>query len=240
MTETWKEIPDMNGYLASNKGRIRSTLSSEEGKILETRYDKDGYLMVWTKYNNAARVHRLIASAFLENKENHPVVHHKDNNKENNCVENLEWCSISYNTQKAYDDGLLVSGASKGIGVFYEDALICITNSFNQLSEILFLSRNAISDNLYNQTPVYDELYLREIEGDHRESPLYKKQIISEKPIRYQTKPIEWNGQHFVSIQALADHLGLNRGPVNWALKKERELNGFVPHFITRYEYYRI
>lgn len=62
---------------------------------------KIGYQMV-VLINNGIRnyqyVHRLVAEAFLPNPSNYPLVNHKDENKENNNVENLEWCSPSYNT----------------------------------------------------------------------------------------------------------------------------------------------
>lgn len=52
-------------------------------------------------------VHRLVAKAFLPNPKNYPIVNHKDGNTLNNATDNLEWCSASYNTKHAYENGLI-------------------------------------------------------------------------------------------------------------------------------------
>jgi hypothetical protein len=60
-------------------------------------------------YNNKGhrmpfRVHRLVALKYIQNPNNLPVTNHKDLNKKNNCVENLEWVTVSKNTQHGYDN----------------------------------------------------------------------------------------------------------------------------------------
>lgn len=55
------------------------------------------------------RLHRIVAKAFIPNPDNLPIVMHKDNNKKNNCVENLMWGTIAENTKTAYRDGLAVN-----------------------------------------------------------------------------------------------------------------------------------
>ena len=66
---------------------------------------KKGYLTVKISYFNDGvkrkKVHRLVAEAYIPNPENFPVVNHKDGNKSNNCVDNLEWTTIEYNTWHA-------------------------------------------------------------------------------------------------------------------------------------------
>lgn len=66
MEEIWKTIKGMPEYKVSNFGRVKSYLTDKvNGRVLKTREDKDGYLMVWTKYNGVAKVHRLAAETFI-------------------------------------------------------------------------------------------------------------------------------------------------------------------------------
>lgn len=69
----------------------------------------NGYMYCGITYDigqKQRRVHILVAEAYLPNPNNYPVVMHKDNNKKNCCVENLQWGTIKENTQQAFDDSL--------------------------------------------------------------------------------------------------------------------------------------
>ena len=111
--EEWRDIPGYEGlYQASNFGKIRSLTKkivqfngynySEKkynGKILKPSIVR-GYERVLLQDKGIKRnyfVHRLVAMTFIENPNNLPYINHKDENKLNNKVENLEWCTQSYN-----------------------------------------------------------------------------------------------------------------------------------------------
>lgn len=102
--EIWKDIPNTNGiYQASNTGKIRSTLYRGKPRIHELKAQDNGtgYLIVNLAVNKVVKhylVHRLVAMAFLEKPNNCDFVNHKDENKKNNNVDNLEWCTKSYNS----------------------------------------------------------------------------------------------------------------------------------------------
>lgn len=76
-------------------------LKRKTPKIIKWRVTKKGYAQVILSVNNTQRrysVHRLVALHFIPNLDNKPCVNHKDENPLNNNVENLEWCTYSYNT----------------------------------------------------------------------------------------------------------------------------------------------
>lgn len=103
MEEIWKEIEGYDGfYQISNFGRVKSFYNHNNIKerYLKLLIDKDGYFYVDLNLNGnnkKHKVHRLVASAFIENKNNLPQVNHLDENKQNNHVNNLEWCTAQYN-----------------------------------------------------------------------------------------------------------------------------------------------
>lgn len=97
--EIWKEIPGFEGrYEASSNGSIRGISSLLEKK---QKINRDGYLRVNLNVNGKPKtytVHRLVASTFIPNPNCLPMINHKDENKLNNCIDNLEWCDNKYNT----------------------------------------------------------------------------------------------------------------------------------------------
>ena len=99
--EEWYEIADMDGrYFISSCGRVLS-LCLDGYKLLQAFVCGDGYYYVDLRkdgIDHKRRIHRLVAEAFLDNPQGKPIVHHKDTNRKNNCVSNLEWVTEAEHT----------------------------------------------------------------------------------------------------------------------------------------------
>lgn len=110
MQEIFKQVKDYEGYYEiSNIGNVRST-SYKGTKLLKPAKTKRGYLNVIFCVNQVKvhkLIHRLVAEAFIPNPRNLEQVNHINGNKEDNTVENLEWCTSEYNNQHALNSSLL-------------------------------------------------------------------------------------------------------------------------------------
>lgn len=98
MTEEWKTIEGYEDYWISNLGNVKSFKNGKE-QILKP-FKNNGYLAIDLRKNKnrkCFKIHRLVASAFIPNPNNLQQVNHKDENTYNNCVNNLEWCTHTYN-----------------------------------------------------------------------------------------------------------------------------------------------
>jgi len=91
--ETFVKIEGFENYEVSNLGKVRNIKS---GRIIKPSLNKNGYLRLWLYENNKKKylyLHRIIATAFIDNSEEKPCVNHIDENKTNNDLSNLEWCT---------------------------------------------------------------------------------------------------------------------------------------------------
>ncbi len=114
--EIWKDFEPYKGvYQVSNTGRVRSLdrvmvyadgkRVPYKGKILAPKVTRDGYISYGLSSNQKTKWvsgHRLVAIVFLGNSENKPQVNHKNGNRKDNTVENLEWNTLSENMSHAF------------------------------------------------------------------------------------------------------------------------------------------
>ena len=110
MEEIWKDIPNTNGiYQASSLGRIRSVDHIDhrgkpwKGKVLrQFRNGKKGYIGV-TIFKKSRKAHRLVCAAFFGEKDQSTHVNHKNGIRDDNRLENLEWCTPQENVRHSFD-----------------------------------------------------------------------------------------------------------------------------------------
>ena len=110
--EIWKDVPFDSNYKVSNYGRI---FSKRTNKILKGELTEKGYIRVALTEHKRYLVHCIVARTFIPNPENKPQVNHIDGNKQNNYVDNLEWCTQSENMRHALKTGLKIMPKGKDV-----------------------------------------------------------------------------------------------------------------------------
>lgn len=143
MEEVWKDVPGYEGqYRVSNLGRILSLKWSgkyghhPDGIIRKLRTDEFGYKYVMLRTNGKSKrmsVHRAVAMAFIPNPDGLPQVNHKDETRDNNCANNLEWCTVLYNNNyghKKEKTSASLTGERNGRATLTEQDVIEIRKTY--------------------------------------------------------------------------------------------------------------
>jgi hypothetical protein len=142
--EIWREISipneDTKGYYISSLGRFRN----RKGVVMENyKPHHSGYIYLRVNIKKYA-VHRLVASAFIDNPINKPIVNHIDGNKTNNASENLEWVTSSENNLHNHKAGLIKAYTRKVVQFDLQMNQLHIFNSIKETSEQLGISLSSI------------------------------------------------------------------------------------------------
>jgi hypothetical protein len=125
MTENWKPVIDFPNYEISDAGRVRSI---KNNIIRKDQTHRQGYKQIYL-YKNGNRhyflVHTLVATHYIPNTKNKPEVNHKDGNKANNHVSNLEWVTRSENMLHLYENGwsMLSKRVQRSDGLIFRSTL---------------------------------------------------------------------------------------------------------------------
>lgn len=154
-------------YIITKDGNI---INKKRGNILKPQPNGKGYLRVWIG-KKLCFVHRLVAKEYIPNPNNLPQVNHKDGNKLNNHVDNLEWVTNQTNRTHAIENRLHLCGEQCSYSKLNESDVIFIRSnkelSINQLAEKFGVSRGTISDIIHFRTwkhlKRYAELSLNEV-----------------------------------------------------------------------------
>lgn len=161
MQEIWKDIPTFNGlYQISNTGKVKSFVKStkhhNKPHLLKPNLNNSGYetvsLYISTGKKSTFLVHKLVAESFIDNPDHLPCVNHKDENKRNNNVDNLEWCTYAYNN--AYGTARIRSiiKKSKNVSQYTMDGYWIATYLSSKIaSEITGINETCIRDCCLNK-----------------------------------------------------------------------------------------
>jgi hypothetical protein len=149
--EIWKTINGTNGkYSVSNLGNVcrnehytrvttNNTTAFYKERLLKGYKNKEGYIVYNLQLSNGnvmvKKGHRLVAEAFIPNPDNLPCVNHKDENRSNNRVDNLEWCTVDYNNKYGTRNEKLKKVSGIRVAQYTLDGkLIKIWNSISEAS----------------------------------------------------------------------------------------------------------
>lgn len=134
--EQWKNIENYEGlYEVSNLGRVKSLQNGQEKILKPHKKNTKGYLQVGLWKDGKVKkiqIHRLVASAFIPNPNNLPQVNHKNENPQNNCVQNLEWCDCQYNIDYSQSKKVLQFALDGTLVKEWQSTAECGRNGFNQ------------------------------------------------------------------------------------------------------------
>lgn len=163
MIEIWKDIENLNGYQISNTGKVRNHLNNDY--IMKPFANIYGYLEIVFSYKGKKihkTIHSLVAKAFIDNPNSYTEVNHKDENKQNNNVYNLEWCTRKYNNNYGTHN--------KRSGLNRRKFVVKITNNY----KTIFTDYNTASEHEYTSI---DVIRMRVHKGYNNNTPTGEREI---------------------------------------------------------------
>lgn len=166
MEEIWKDIAGYCGlYEVSNLGRVCALQKTKRGrngfthtskaKVLKGHVNKFGYIKVILTKNGERKdflVHRLVADAFIDNPLDKPCINHKDENKTNNVVDNLEWCDTNYNLNYGTRNERISKSKLKPIVIIDNNGEETFFSSTREVSDYLNTTVDTIYNAIYRQS----------------------------------------------------------------------------------------
>lgn len=244
MNERWKPVQLYPSYMISTYGRVKN---ERTGKSLKPVKMKNGYLTVNLYDKNGKHknnyVHRLVAKAFIKNKNEYTEINHIDENKENNKVNNLEWCSRSYNINygKANLSRQLSEGSkviaikldSKDTFSFNSVKSMCSKLNIDESSCRRILNHKNHCKSLHGYTFIYDSDYCNNKLNDCISNVLSKNDSLKKKVCAY---PIDnkTDKKVFDSVTDASKYVGISKTFVSRVARGQcKQSHGWAFDFIN-------
>jgi len=174
--EIWKDIEEYEGlYQISNLGNVKSkkrlqydinnkkNVYIEKEMLLKYSLNHKGYKVVKLQNKKSKKtisIHRLVAQAFIPNRDNLPQVNHKDGNKENNCVNNLEWCNNDYNHKHAIEHNLC---KTRMVELINENGNIYQFDNLQLMFDFLKITHSGDYIKYINKEKLFHGFYIKDI-----------------------------------------------------------------------------
>ena len=198
--EEWRVINGFPNYSVSNLGNL---MNNKTGKFLKSCI-KGGYLHISLtngKIKKTLKVHRLVALTFLDNPEKKEQVNHKDGNKLNNSIENLEWCNNKENQIHKFKIGLGNNFTRKIIQYDLNMNKIKEFNSITEASKELNISKSNIQGVLINYRNTAGGFVFKYIEDNNIDftKTISINKNIGRKVVQYDLKMNLINVYHSIS-----------------------------------------
>lgn len=147
MKEEWKKIKGFENYSISNLGNVKN----KNNELMTPQVSPTGYYTILLYKNKKPYnkcMHRLVAENFINNPENKKIVNHKDLNKLNNNVNNLEWCTMKENSQHYHNNTRKIHKKAKKCC----DNKGNIFSSFREAGKFYDISPNTVKNDCFGKT----------------------------------------------------------------------------------------
>lgn len=231
--EIWKDVPGYEGkYKISNKGNlIKLSHYSKKGRyypesIVPTFKNYKGYIQIYLFDNNQRKtttIHRLIAKAFISNPDNKDQINHKNGIKDDNRIENLEWCNQSENMRHAFDTGLKegLPGEKNGRATLSQETVDLVKTKYNNgeklpdISKELNISLGKLRTIIYGLSwkDLGVEIKKRDDRADRTEEHT-KNNLISKFITKKGTKPVVIVAQYTMDGKEIRKFRSLNQASI--------------------------
>lgn len=227
MNDVWKKVDGYKNVEVTKDGRVRTWHSGWNRYVVKNQKDdKDGYKRVNITREDGvrttARVHRLIAIAYIPNPYKKPQVNHINGVKYDNKVENLEWATVAENTQHGYDSLGVLSAQSAPYLLKIDGNDFSTYQSITYLSEEVGFNRNSISD---EKVPTIEEISgnyfsIHQIEDakkySEQNSIPYNKKVWNSNNYKMNTRGVFFkvDTHYFDRVKELMDFLEMERSSI--------------------------